>query len=280
MTKEEHQSLEGLFSHLLFQEGGVYTLFADKPISFDIISEIPSEEKEEFLSTQSSHIILQNSLNFKQNWETWERVKGHFQISRYLFVKRKSPAFSSYPEAIFLVNILATASILNKYYSLFKEVAGFDFEPIDIVFEIENNGSLFWEKVLNNHKLLGILLGFGKDNATLFEKLLKYEQRVGDKKQKKSFFFQSLAEQNPGSNSLSSFWDLFFPLPSFSCYSESESIRLIKKYEKQRNRIRKIYKRKDLVNVSLKRLTSQDLPIDPDETYRHWMGKKLGIKDN
>jgi len=243
-------------------------------MTFETLTGIPSEEKEEFFSTQSSHAILKNTLNFKENWEEWERVKSQYPTSRYLFFRRKSPSFSSDEEAVFLVNIIATADILQKYYSLFRKEIGFDFSVVNTVFEIEDNNSLFWEKVLNQHDLLGILLGFGETNAVLYDWVRKNENAVEENQQKRAFY-NSLSTQSPGSNTLASLTDIHFPLPAFACYAEPQSLKLIKKYEMQRKMIQKIYKGKNLVEITLKHLTSQDLPIDPDAKYRQLIEKKL-----
>jgi hypothetical protein len=58
-----------------------------------------------------------------------------------------------------------------------------------------------------------------------------------------------------------------FTLPPFGCNYLDQGLALIQKYKEDRNRIRKIYKGKDLVTVTLDRLTSKDLPNEPNEKF-------------
>jgi hypothetical protein len=276
LTSEEHDALEAFFSKLLFQEGGAYTLFGDKPISFDTLSEDPIEEKEAFLK-QSPHLILKNEVRFKENWETWERLKERFKMSQFLLFKRASPSFSLEKSSVFFVNIAVTAAVLKRYYNDFRNVLGEDFDPLEMVFEIQNDNSVFWQKVFARHDLVGILLGFGAQNAWLFDRVRAYEDGEDPiNTEEKKAFLESFSKRVPGSNSLSDY-DLFLPLPAFGCYAETESLDLIEKYERQRKRIRDLYKRKDIVEVTIKRLTSTDLTEDPDAQYRARVAKDLKI---
>ena len=277
LTAEEHRALESLFSHFLLHEGGAYTLFGSKPLSFDVISQIPEEEKQEFLSF-SSHPVIKNELNFSENWNIWKRVRDRYPMSRFLLVERKPPAFSSGESSVFLVNIAAVASLLEKHYPKFRAAVREDFDPLDIVFEIEDDGSAFWETVLARDDLLGILLGYGEENAKLFWEIKAREaQMSAEKTSQKQRFLASLSTQTPGSNSLSAF-DATFPLPCFGCYAPDESSRLIKQYENERRAIKKIYRGRDFVRVTLDRLTSNDLPLSPDKKYQEKLARELKIE--
>lgn len=277
LSLEDHSSLESLFSHLLFYEGGAYTLFGSKPISFEVLSPTPEEEKQEFFSV-SSHPILRNLINFSENWNAWERLKSQYKTPRFLLFQRNSPSFSPSEKSIFLVNISATAAILQKYYQKFRNAVNGDFDPLNIVFEMQNNQSAFWNTVLSREDLFGILLGFGEENSWFFVKVKAWQEQVGrDTSGHVDAFLASLSSQTPGLNALSTF-DAPFPLPGFICYAEEESFRLIEKYEGERAMIKKIYKGKDLVQITLDRLTSKDLPVDPDQIYKEKLARELGIQ--
>ncbi len=276
LSPQEHKSLSDFFSTLLFQEAGAYTLFGNKPMTFTTLLDEPHEDKEEFLK-QSPHPIICNELNFEENWDVWERVKNQFHASRFILCKRASPAFSTQKSSVFLVNIAATVAVLKKHYPLFREAASSNFDPLKVVFEIENNDSSFWKKVLARHDLMGILLGFGEQNAWLFEESRKCEETASCSRSKKEReFLLSLSQQTPCSNSLVEF-DLNLPLPSFICFAEEQSRALIKEYEKDRKKIKEAYKGKDLVDVTLKRLTSADLSGDPDYQYKEKLRKSLRL---
>ncbi len=277
LSSKEHHALESLFSHLLFYEGGAYTLFGSKPMSFESLSDIPEKEKQEFFFF-SSHPSIKNMLNFSENWNTWERLKNQYPMPRFLLFQRNSPSFSPAEQSVFLVNITATTGILQKYYQKFRAAAGEDFDPLDIVFEIQDNHSVFWNKILTREDLFGLLLGFGEENAWFFTKVKAWQDLENrHPNDQKNDFLASLSMQAPGSNSLSHF-DPSFPLPGFICYAEEESFDLVRRYENERTMIKKIYHGKDLVQTTLDRLTSKDLPADPDQLYKEKMIKELGIQ--
>lgn len=279
LSPEDHRALEALFSHLLFYEGGAYTLFGSKPMSFEAFSDIPEKEKQEFFSF-SSHPTIKNMLNFSENWNVWERLKNQYSTPRYLLFQRNPPSFSPAEKSVFLVNITATVGILQKYYEKFKDAVGEDFDPLDIVFGIQDNSSVFWNKILAREDLFGILLGFGEENAWFYVKVKSWQedQENRSKTGQKDAFLASLSAQTPGPNSLASF-DPSFPLPGFICYAEDESLNLVRRYENERTMIKKIYRGKDLVQTTLDRLTSKDLPEDPDRLYKEKMIRELGIQN-
>lgn len=276
LSSEEHLALESLFSHLLLHEGGAYTLFGSKPISFEIFSEISTEEKQEFF-TLSSHPVIKNELNFFENWNVWERLKNQYPMSRFLLFQRRPPSFSPAKSAVFLVNVTATACALQKHYQKFREVVGKEFDPLDVVFEIQNHDSSFWNTVLDREDLLGILLGYGEENAWLFVKIKAWEEKAPQENDLKARFLASLSLQSAGSNSLSSF-DVSFPLPCFGCYASEESSNLIKKYENERIAIKKAYRGKDFVQVTLDKLTSKDLSSSINDQYKKKLARELGIE--
>lgn len=273
---EEHRALESLFAHFLLYEGGAYTLFGTKPLSFVVFSRIPDQEKQEFFSF-STHPILVNELNFFENWNIWKRLESRFSMSRFLFFERKPPPFSTGDSSVFLVNISTTASILQKHYERFKAVIGRDFDPLDSVFEIQDVGSKFWDIVLAREDLLGILLGYGEANPTLFVQVKEWEKQKSQIDSPKNRFFSSLSTQTPGSNSFASF-DVSFPLPCFGCYEKEESASLIKKYENERKMIKALLYRKDFVQIAIDRLLSRELSTNPDDQYQEKLVRSLGIK--
>lgn len=278
LSPEDHRSLESLFSHLLFYEGGAYTLMGSKPISFVTFSEIPEKEKQEFISF-SAHPVIKDMLDFSENWSVWERLKNQYTMPRFLLFQRSPPSFSPAEKSVFFVNIAAAVGILQKYYQKFRAAVDQDFDPFDIIFEIQDTDSAFWSKIFAREDLFGILLGLGEENSWFFVKVKAWqEQETPNETGQKGEFLASLSKQTPGSNSFSTF-DSLFPLPSFTCYAEEESSNLIRRYENERSRIKKIYQGKDVVQITLDRLTSKDLPTDPDHLYKEKMIRELGIQD-
>jgi hypothetical protein len=277
LSTSERTAIESLFSHLLLSEGGAYTLFGSKPMTFEVFSEVSEGEKQEFFSI-SSHPVIKNELNFFENWKIWGRVKNQYPMIRFLFFERKPPSFSKGGSAVFLVNIATTAGVLQKNYQKFRAAFAKDFDPLDVVFEMEDDRSAFWNTVLDREDLLAILLGYGEENGWFFVKVKEWEEQKDHRGDgKKDHFLASLSKQTPASNALASF-DVLFPIPSFGCYAPEESTFLVKKYERERKMIEKIYRGKDFVQVTLDRLTSKDFIGDPNAQYKKRVAKELGIE--
>jgi|GEM_PF-1875834 len=244
LTVDEQSALKTFFSTFLFEEGGAYTLFGEKPITFDVIT----DAKE--MGIDDKPCVTD---------ENWRQVKGRFKTPLYLLIERPSPLTEG--RAVFLINIAATTLILKKHYWDFKSFVG-DFDPFQIVFEIENEQSIFWKSVLSNEYLLGILLGFGESNAWLFQhcKNVEGEGKIQE-------FASTLFQKTPSSNAAAKTKeDILFLLPCFGCFTPDTQ--LLKQYEEDRERIKNRYKNRDFLEVTLDRLTSKDLPENPDKKFK------------
>jgi len=259
LSKKERNSLNEFFCELLFQDGGAYTLHGTKPLTFSLIlkplTKDELEEEEQYLNSLSKEkrekiSQLQPRFDHRQNCLNWEKIKPRFTINQYLF--GKFTLDKSYDVLLFL-NIEMTIRTLIKYYEDFKRTLGYDFDPFQIVFDVENPNSKFWNTIARDgHALLGILLGYGQANSWFFEWNLKYEEA-----------------NNPMGNFIkhmhSKFYDpkpiLFstsrhFSLPSFRSYGAySDDQKLVNQYKQERRKIKSLYKWHDPVDVALTWLT-------------------------
>ena len=259
LSQEDYQALKDFFEGFLFREGGVYTLFGEKPITFDILSDFSTLEEEGSLP------------KIKNSWlNGWKKVSHRLKTPLFLLTERSSP-FSKENRAVFLVNIEATASMLKTRYSEFRNFIGYDFDPLSIVFDIEDSESIFWDKILTDDYFLGLVLGYGDINAWLHKCCFEdYKNgKFGGKNQDKiKAFLSKILNRTPTSHNFANCKeDILFALPTFGCFNSRQSLFFIKKYKKDRERIRKIYKGKDLITVTLDRLTSKDFPKEPNERY-------------
>lgn len=259
LSEKEYESLKSFFSSFLFSEGGAYTLFSDKPITFEVI--VPLSE----LGDDDRPFIVND-----EDWENgWKKVKNRMKTPLFLLIDRPSPLTKG--RAIFLVNIAATAVTLQKHYRELKELVDFEFDPFQIIFEIEDEHSSFWDKVLKNEYFLGTILGYGEDNAHIAWLCECYEagKYSGDNLDKIKEFIETIFNKSPSSNACArAKEDIAFLLPSFGCYAAGQSEKLLEKYKHDRERIKRTYKGKDPVKVTLDRLTSNDLSEDPDQRYK------------
>jgi hypothetical protein len=259
ITKEERAWLLEFFRDLLFDNDGAYTLFGTKPVSAFLIEE-PSTEQElaewkayyESLSEEEkSKLGLRTKrYDFAANFLKWQEIKNRFPIRQYLFGTFR---LDDKTELVFFVNIEMAIRTLLKYYEDFRRVTGFEFDPFQVVFEVENRESPFWNKVvLHGHALAGIILGYGRDNGWFFEWEIKYRK---EQNQMGSFvsslpskFYEETDIKYPDPQN--------FPLPifkSFGLYSNDQQ--LVDQYKIEQKKIKALYKGQDEVDVALEWLT-------------------------
>lgn len=168
---------------------------------------------------------------------------------RYLFFKKPHPhdpklAF------LFFVDVVKLAATLQEHYELFSRETNIDFDPMQVVFELEK-GSEFWDEVfdksINNFALVGVLFGYGVKNSFCFQwkwcPSSEFQQvadamkpRFSNKSQEGKVKIERL------------------PIPIFASFFEDDE--MIEKYNRERDRIKKIYLGQDFLDLTLTKLTS------------------------
>lgn len=257
LTKEERIHLNLFFKHLLLREHGIYVLFGSKPmIACQAISLTEQEQIENYekLNIDKKDIKwIQIAFDFK--W--WDDVKDRINLNQYLIFQKDT----SFPKVkdVFLVNISNMILLLQKNYDLFKKVVGYDFSPLEVVFEMDKT-SIFWDKVFNNSLLLGLVYGYGFDNAYLFNFMRNVTESSSGKEHNyvNSFskIFKSHISDHEKQLILSDCTDnklnyQDFPLPTYrSLFDNLQK----KQYLKEQKKIKKIYKGKDPLEVTLNKL--------------------------
>jgi hypothetical protein len=183
------KSSELLFlENVMIREAGLYVLMGSKPMStFEIDAGFPETEEEkkryyrDYLRAQNSASKqslmsyeqfskqCDNSLHFhyKHLWETWQAKMLQEVGPCYLFVARKNPYGERRKSGLF-INVPHTLLTLKKYYQEFVEMNGAPFDPQQVLNEISDENSSFWEKAFHSNYTQGLLLGYGRKNAFAF----------------------------------------------------------------------------------------------------------------
>lgn len=256
LSEEERTWLREFFRDLLFKHPGAYTLFGTKPISTSCIYHFSEEDKREMeeyyknLSDEERMKLRKKRYNYNANYEKWQKLKSQLHIKQYLFGSFPLSLDESV-EVVLFVNIEETLRVLLKYYADFQCVLGYDFNPLEVVFEVEDKNSEFWKIVMQNHALQGILLGFGQDNAWFFE----WEAKYKNEKNKKGEFLSSLSARFIENTDIENYSPQNLLLPAFISYGLHPNKQLIEKYKKEQKQIRSLYKGKDEVQLALDWLT-------------------------
>lgn len=256
LSEEEKVWLQEFFRDLLFNYPGAYTLFGTKPISTSCVYHFTEEDKREIeeynknLSKEERSKMREKRYDYDANYEKWQKIKARFPIHQYLFGSFPSP-YVDKVEVVLFVNVEETLRTLLNYYDDFRRVLGHDFDPIQVVFEVENKESEFWKLVIHHHSLQGILLGYGRDNAWFFEWELKHK----DEKSQTGNFLSSLLVKVDEKGDIEKYTPQNFLLPIFRSYGLHSNTQLIEQYKKERAYIKSLYNGRDEVDVALEWLT-------------------------
>lgn len=255
------------YIRLLFIEGSSFTIYGSKPITEIILDHRTKEEKEEErnrnlrklskkeqMEIESQGIKWDPKYDFEESWRIWEKNLKKDLIRDYLIVH--FPLNGSDFDFVFFVNIIETAKILQKHYPLFRKCVGFEFDPLEVVFDISNEESIFWNEIFNgegtqeNICLLGILFGYGFENSYSFS-LLSHKNKEGKIGEFISNLFSQILriESSPQIKSVSS---SKFTIPGFKSFSNLDPI--IERYQKEKEIIKNFYKGKDVETVTMNRL--------------------------
>ena len=224
---------------VLLREGGIYTLWGTKPISsFDI-----SYQDDELLSEKEKWY----NRRLRDNWEKFKDMKWCFPLNRYQLIETLL-GDKKETHRIYFVNIIETARVLKEHYPIFATVGETDFDPIEIVYAMEKKETRFWEKVLMNPLTLGILYGYGKENASYFswgkegnnplQSLIATSVKGAVTPECPSYYNPTLANM---------------PLPQFTSFFLYDPV--VNKYEEERKAIQAVYKKGGFLDLTLTKLT-------------------------
>lgn len=302
LTAKEYLWLEKFFRYFMLHETAIYTLAGSKPLTtmplfYEDMSEewLREEEREErayFLlnrnnekdiefyeklssleKEEKAYLIADEDFiyNIEDLWDKWEKIQSRFPLNkRFLLVKREwstdswKKLFPSCREVydIFFVDVLKTARIIQENYELFRHAVGYDFDPLEVVFELENKNSNFWDSLSGEEgwryaTLWGLLYGFGKENSFSYTWKGRHTKEPNRTEKEKlwaiSLQAQSSCKSRPSRDDKGAFTISNFTIPIFKSFNENDPV--VAKYEAEREKIRQRYKGKDFVAFTLELLT-------------------------
>lgn len=298
--------MEKFFRYFLLCESAIYTLAGSKPLTETTLfyedrpEELLREERRndfvyfllnrsnekdmqfyEKLSPQEkeekAYLIDDKDFihNIEELWDKWEKIQHRFQIKkRFLLFKKEYPKeywqhlFPEYSaiHTIFFIDVVKTALVIQENYELFKRAVGFDFDPLEVVFEMEQDKSPFWDTIhgkeaWNYSYLWGLLYGFGKENS--FTHFWKSRNIRSDKYCEKGKILSPHIKKWPSYKNRPSFSEKGafslsnFVIPAFNSFSENDPV--VAKYEAEKEKIKELYKGKDFVIQTLELLTEPQI---------------------
>jgi len=246
ITQEEKKELEHFFNYVFFENWGIFVLFGSKPmvevslIDFDSMDFEGKETK-----VNKAIRVLHNPY---KGFLVWEKFKDYFKIDKYIVGTLNNPVFG---ETFLVVDIKKLALVIADHYEVFKKAVGFDFDPLEMVFDIQNPDSTFWNTVfeLDNHVTKGLIFGYGKKNSYFFQwKNQNNEQKINNYLKNVSLYPSTTCDaQRLTKGNISN-----FSIPFFYYVEGDQTVKI---YETEKKEIEKTFRKKDIVEVILQRLT-------------------------
>ncbi len=250
LTAEEKGWMEDFFTGVMLQNQAIYTLCGSKPMTCITLYYYTEEEIQAYYDQMTEEdkktAIPLEDYHLEQNWEKWEQLRSRFPMKTFQLYKEKTTPGSKYAH-VYFVDSLKVIKTLSENYTVFKDIAGFDFDPLKEVYRLEK-GSRFWKKVKKNAAAWGLLFGYGLKNSLVF-----YWKNWG--MEEKCSAFSNCIEPyvsddlSSGASNLKN-----LALPTFMSFFEKDAI--IDKYKEERENIQKEYEGKDFLIYTLQKLSS------------------------
>lgn len=161
IPEKDREKLEKFFKLLITKTSLGYTLCGDKPCSIEScpnLSKIPSRYAVNIFFKYHGYATL------VQGVETWNRYAHHFPSTRFVF--RYVPTYNT----LVLINKNAAKRVIEENIDLFQKLTNSSKSAKEFLCEVCFPADVNKDYLIKrNITLLGILLGYGRNNAMAFE---------------------------------------------------------------------------------------------------------------
>jgi hypothetical protein len=167
LSREEKQQIKTFFHNIIARHELGYTLFGDKPMSIcwpDTLSPRFSKLDCTF------KLYLDGTVPLFKALTVWKKIKQKVQGNNYSLIVCEE---NKYPSFTILINKKAFSEQFDKNKDLFKKYYSKGITADTIITNLESQhhySSIFKEPLFCNDVLLGIMLGFGRHSAELFQR--------------------------------------------------------------------------------------------------------------
>lgn len=153
---EDQKKLDILFHHMMTGDYFSCTLFGNKPMTFQEFQADPWKILSRHMLNPYYFFYLENG------WKAWEKYKHSFPSKNFIFTTIPSKAGYRF---IILINKPAFAQVFGDNQDIFQKALGQTITAEQILQSFEDGQKTF-EEVLKDHEgLVGLVLGYGRDNS-------------------------------------------------------------------------------------------------------------------
>jgi len=247
---KDRKKLAGLMQKLFAENSFAYTILGSKPVAWETYQNpLPLSNWTRFYNAFSEH-----NRTIRSGWKTWEKYK-HLFPSAHLWAE--SPKCHPGLISILIVNEDRFNDVVNKHKKDFQEVLCREIvDGFQLIREAKHRSLM--NEILEGHQgLIGIVLGYGRDNAWQFLEGCKNRTAIGCVWTEE---YSSFVEDAIGSNdTLTDYYLSHYSCPSFAGDPNSvESLILKTEYISTRQKIIDYYKDKDFLEATLSLLAGHD----------------------
>ncbi len=152
LTQDEYKGFAILFEELFINNELAYSLFGNKPMSFVFIFPPPPPSPYFYMHP---YPFFDGKQPLQKGIATWKKFQKQFKTPNFSLIFGKDYAL--------LINRNAFQYTVEKYAKEFSPQV-----HNHLIKKMESGHFVPWDEF--NHKCMGILLGYGSHNSTLFEK--------------------------------------------------------------------------------------------------------------
>ena len=252
---DDLRDIHTLFQTLFFKNGFAYTCFGDKAVSCEFFNLNEEADRLDHVSPIPLNV--------------WKRYECLFPMRNFVFVfyDNKEEKLAE----ITLINKHAFKTVFDIHRQDFASLFGPQISAEALLHLLIEKGSMWNTALKNREDLIGILLGFGKINAQLYQKraeILGNKMRVSHLQKvrlspsigyrtldEELSYLQTHLKRASDENALLH----TIPLPGFAGDKQHpETKQLLKKYSEQRSHFSKKYAQGDLLEITLEQLCSEE----------------------
>lgn len=243
LPQKDRKQLFGLMEKLFAEDHFAYTLLGKKPVSWSSYqAPFPFENWSTFFDSLKTH-----NLTMHLGWKTWRKYHHLFPSITFFL---ESPKNFSGSMSILLINEERFNSIIQENKKDFEDVLHRKIKDGSELFKETKNYSLMNDVLGGHQALMGIVLGYGRENSWKFLEKSEQKEPLGWVWSEAEYWSE---QENTCEYSSSAEHNLFlYSCPSFAGIPTSEeSLALKNDYLKTKKKVLEYYKDKDFLEATL-----------------------------
>lgn len=253
VSRKEREALAFLLEVLITDHDFGYTIYGSKPMALgDICLTMPAD-----LSFEHKLHYLYFRYKIKRALKAWKKHKALFCSETFLILD--TPENPSDCLTFIVIHRNHLLDILERNWAHFQKELGKTFTPLELLQQLESGTHTLCEAIKANDKLLGIMLGYGVRNASLFQERAELKRALAEQRKFEGSVDTLMHKLNLLEMHLTDFNALdeearIHPLYFLADPMHPETHSLNKQYENERQEILRLIEKGDFLESTLERL--------------------------